>query len=364
MNYLLLSIIIVIFLKVIFKQKYEVKDLVFIVYYYAIMTMFHNKSVYQMILPVLSAFLIYSYIKKKYIFIKHSLFPAIVIQYLICFSIDQLPIQFITTNYILQTTISFGVFILCLILVGKTTILQNNEIDDFKSILMIYMFISEIFVSYLINVLKNGYAKSLIVVIELFFFLSTIVFFLIIDRIIRHNKEKRMIEIENVELKNIQQQYAISKHKKEYVLKIKHDLNYLKQLLENNGSTEVACQIDRINKTIGQLDEKVYTDNIVVNSFINQTKQIAQQYNLKIQFNINAPLSKMDLTIKHYDFLLELIMYVCSKNSKDLSLNILKIDQTFIVEIISPNKSLEIMQNNNLIISNKDNGLSIKYLIE
>ena len=81
MNYLLLSIIIVIFLKVIFKQKYEVKDLVFIVYYYAIMTMFHNKSVYQMILPVLSAFLIYSYIKKKYIFIKHSLFPAIVIQY-------------------------------------------------------------------------------------------------------------------------------------------------------------------------------------------------------------------------------------------------------------------------------------------
>ena len=52
------------------------------------------------------------------------------------------------------------------------------------------------------------------------------------------------------------------------------------------------------------------------------------------------------------------------KNSKDLSLNILKIDQTFIVEIISPNKSLEIMQNNNLIISNKDNGLSIKYLIE
>jgi len=72
----------------------------------------------------------------------------------------------------------------------------------------------------------------------------------------------------------------------------------------------------------------------------------------------------MDLTIKHYDFLLELIMYVCSKNSKDLSLNILKIDQTFIVEIISPNKSLEIMQNNNLIISNKDNGLSIKYLIE
>ena len=226
------------------------------------------------------------------------------------------------------------------------------------------MFISEIFVSYLINVLENGYAKSLIVVIELFFFLSTVVFFLIIDRIIRHNKEKRMIEIENVELKNIQQQYAISKHKKEYVLKIKHDLNYLKQLLENNGSTEVACQIDRINKTIGQLDEKVYTDNIVVNSFINQTKQIAQQYNLKIQFNINAPLSKMDLTIKHYDFLLELIMYVCSKNSKDLSLNILKIDQTFIVEIISPNKSLEIMQNNNLIISNKDNGLSIKYLIE
>ena len=85
------------------------------------------------------------------------MFPAIVIQYLICFSIDQLPIQFITTNYILQTTISFGVFILCLILVGETTILQNNEIDDFKSILMIYMFISEIFVSYLINVLENGY---------------------------------------------------------------------------------------------------------------------------------------------------------------------------------------------------------------
>lgn len=122
-------------------------------------------------------------------------------------------------------------------------------------------------------------------------------------------------------------------------------------------------QIDKINSTISHLDEKLYTDNVMVNSLINQIKHISQQYNLNINLNINAPISDMNLSFQQYDNILETYKVICLNNKEPIKLNIVKIDQSYIIEIISDNINYNIVENNQMII-NKDNYLSVKFIIE
>lgn len=358
MKYLLISLMIVILLRYVYELRYDYKDLIFILYYYAVMVLFGRNN---LTMPIASMLLIHYYLKNNYSFISNKLFIAMILQYLICFSIDLLPIEMFISDIIMQNVVAFLVLIICLFLISKTSILYNNEIDDYKNILTAYMLISLVFIYYLIELLNFRYVNLIMIVIELYFFLSTIVFFVIIDLIARQSKEKRLVEIENIELKNIKEQYNITKYKSEYFLRLRHDFNYLKTMLNDN--TNLVKQIDKINSTISHLDEKLYTDNVMVNSLINQIKHISQQYNLNINLNINAPISDMNLSFQQYDNILETYKVICLNNKEPIKLNIVKIDQSYIIEIISDNINYNIVENNQMII-NKDNYLSVKFIIE
>lgn len=111
MKYLLISLMIVILLRYVYELRYDYKDLIFILYYYAVMVLFG----------------------------------------------------------------------------------RNNLTMPIASMLLIH---------YLIELLNFRYVNLIMLVIELYFFLSTIVFIVIIDLIARQSKEKRLVEIENIELKN------------------------------------------------------------------------------------------------------------------------------------------------------------------
>lgn len=123
--------------------------------------------------------------------------------------------------------------------------------------------------------IKDSYFSFLIYVVECYFFLTTILFLFMIFIII-HNYQKIKKEIKTIEYQYIQEQYQITQHRNQYFIELKHDFLYLKELLRKNHQNNLIDSINKITQKIDQLDTRIYTDNIMMNSFLNRIKEIYQ----------------------------------------------------------------------------------------
>lgn len=366
MKYLLSGTLVVIFLKRLSEKKLVISDLFFVSIYFLSMNILDDYVTFQFIMALINIWFIKVYIKKnKIINDKSYYYIATIIQYCISFSYDLLPFELFAIRPNIQPIVSFLLFALILLTIDKSEIIKKNNIDNqYKILLSLYMIICLAFVYYIINKLSFTESSFLIVTLEMYFFLSTIVFAFILGKIVLNNEEIRMKEIENIEFKHINEQYNVSKYKSKYLMDIKHDLYYIKTMFEKNKSLDLSKQVDKVISSIDKVNMYVYTSNIMMNSLINKLKSIAGEHNKLLNLDIRCSLENVELGMRDYDTILELAKYIYENVSEDIMTKIENIDSTYIIEFYVMDKNLKIIPTDKIIVYNAQEYLSIKYIIE
>lgn len=121
----------------------------------------------------------------------------------------------------------------------------------------------------------------------------------------------------------------------------KNHISTIMGLLELGTEKEVISYINEMNESINEIDNKIYTENIVINSILINKLKIAEKYNIKVNLNIKVNkeinISSIDMCIILGN-LLDNSIEACIPldRYKYIDLNIISEKHRLIVKISNP----------------------------
>ncbi|WP_300966959.1 sensor histidine kinase [uncultured Clostridium sp.] len=118
----------------------------------------------------------------------------------------------------------------------------------------------------------------------------------------------------------------------------KNHISTIKGLLELGTEKEVISYIDEMNERINDIDNKIYTDNVLINSILVNKLKVTKKYDIKIDLNIRINkkinISNIDICIILGNLLDNSIeACIITEGYKYIDLNIISENNRFIIKI-------------------------------
>ncbi len=118
----------------------------------------------------------------------------------------------------------------------------------------------------------------------------------------------------------------------------KNHISTIKGLLELGTEKEVISYIDEMNERINDIDNKIYTDNVLINSILVNKLKVTKKYDIKIDLNIRINkkinISNIDICVILGNLLDNSIeACIITEGYKYIDLNIISENNRFIIKI-------------------------------
>ncbi|WP_297992682.1 GHKL domain-containing protein [uncultured Clostridium sp.] len=118
----------------------------------------------------------------------------------------------------------------------------------------------------------------------------------------------------------------------------KNHISTIKGLLELGTEKEVISYIDEMNERINDIDNKIYTDNVLINSILVNKLKVTKKYDIKIDLNIRINkkinISNIDICVILGNLLDNSIeACIITEGYKYIDLNIISENNRLIIKI-------------------------------
>lgn len=175
--------------------------------------------------------------------------------------------------------------------------------QEYSILISCYLLISLFICYYVCNMMFiNKLTKLSMLLILLGYFINVFLVGILIIYINRDIEKKRKQELEIEKLKFIEDKYIYLKAQKERNENIKHDLEYFITLTRKHREDKLTNLLEETIKKIDDQEIKIYSQNKIINNLLNKFKEISNNHNQTIHYNLN--IINKDITILQYDQLL------------------------------------------------------------
>lgn len=270
--------------------------------------------------------------------------------------------------YYLILIISKAIIFIIFYLTDKKEIIKTLDIQNkYLTILTSLLLTNCIITNYIANsIYMNNISYNYVYLLLIIFIVTVINVLAIAFRINKDNLKAKQQELELMHYKAIEEKYLIIDKQNKRNEEIKHDLEYFLALVnKKQNQDEIANTLMNTINKIEQNNIKIYSKNIVLNSLLEEMKNIAGTYRQKTFYNLN--INYIDLSLSDYQIIINLYTKLCKNNqSNKIDITINQKNNLIILEfIIKPISKIDYDINNTYIITERINDFEIiKYILK
>lgn len=325
-------------------------------------------SILLISIGILMCFFLFQQHKKEIIFLSLALFIVVGITSIITINLISLISGLSSTALLTDLSIYLfgGIFnklipLILVLLIRKHK--NNNEIIKKQNIivffsLLIFLFIIIVAQYSLVLTIQKNSSRILSLVTS---FLLIVIFIIIVIMLNKYNdiQKSNLINQYNSNIMALYKEYEINLNiNKEEIIMIKHDLKYhfqlFKTLILDKQYDKAIDVIDQLIEKTDSISPTVYSNNIVLDSIINNF--ISENSTIQFTVDINTSLSllnELDTCILFSNLLSNAVYSSLKSNKKIVEITVLENEYFYVIEVIN---SIESEYSDITITSKENNG--------